>query len=123
MKETIRVALIDLPRLMREIVEREFAQLQDFEMVAADTSMGWREVAMLRGPDVIILGAGTGSERSTSSMLDLWPHAEVLVVSGGGRDATFVHLEPRRTELGHLDAHEIVTAIRAKFTSRFKGKL
>ena len=119
----IRVALINLPALMRDIVELEFSRQPDFEIVPLAPSIATRPAPVSPALDAIIVGAeGGGSLPGPSDMLEVWPRAKVLVVSGGGRDATLISLRRHRTELGHLDAQELVGAIRAALDSYPNGE-
>jgi hypothetical protein len=109
----IRVALVNLPALMRDIVDLEFSHQPDFEVVPLAPSIATRPSA---SPllDAIVVGDDHGGSLTRAfDMLEVWPHATVLVVSGGGRDAALITLRRHRTELGHLDAQELVGAIRA----------
>lgn len=118
----IRVALINLPALMRDIVELELSYQPDFEVVPLAPSIATRAAPVSPALDAIVVGDdGGGSLRGAANMLELWPHAKVLLVSGGGRDATLITLRRHRTELGHLDARELVGAIRAALESRPSG--
>ena len=121
MMPTIRVALINLPALMRDIVQLEFAHQPDFEVVPLAPSIATRAAPMSPLLDAIIVGDGGGNLPDASDMLELWPRAKVLVMSGGGRDATLITLRRHHTELGHLDAQELVGAIRAALESRSNG--
>jgi hypothetical protein len=119
---TFRVALINLPALMRDIVELEFSRQPDFEVVPLATSIALRAATVSPALDAIVVGDQAGGGRpSGSDLLDVWPHAKVLVVSGGGRDATIVSLRHHRDELGHLDAQELVAAVRAALRRRPNG--
>jgi hypothetical protein len=121
-RSTIRVALINLPALMRDIVELEFSRQPDFEVVPLAPSIALRAAPASPALDAIIVGDQVGASRpSGSDILEVWPHAKVLVVSGGGRDATLVSLRHHRHELGHLDAQELVAAVRAALGSRPNG--
>lgn len=121
MTPTIRVAVINLPALMRDIVEFEVSHQPDFEVVPLAPSIAARVAAGSPSLDAVIVGDGDGSLPDASDMLDLWPRAKILVVGGGGRDATLITLRRHRTELGHLDAEQLVQAIRSAIDSRGKG--
>lgn len=121
-RPTIRVALINLPTLMRDIVELEFSRQPDFEVVPLAPSLAMRAAQVSPALDAVIVGDHVGGPLpGASDILEVWPHAKVLVVSGGGRDATLVTLRRYRDELGHLDAPELVAAIRAALGSRPNG--
>ena len=116
---TIRVALINLPALMRHIVEREFSNEPDFEVVPVAAAVATRPIAASPELDAVVVGdEGDTGLRGGSDVLQAWPRAKVLVVSGGGRDATLLTLRTHRTDLGHLNAQELVGAIRAALVSR-----
>lgn len=121
MMPTIRVALFNLPALMRDIVEFEFSHQPDFELVPLAPSIATRVAPMSPLLDAIVVGDGGESLPDASDVLELWPRAKVLVVSRGGRDATLITLRRHRTELGHLDAQELVGAIRSAIESRANG--
>lgn len=114
----IRVALISLPTLMRDIVQFELSHQPDFEVVPIAPSIVTRAVPMSPALDAIIVGEDERGRRPDAfDVLEMWPHAKVLVVSAGGRAATLVSLHQHRTELGYLDAHGLVCAIRAALES------
>lgn len=113
MTPIIRVLLMDMPPLLRQILEHAISQHGDLQLIpeAGDTP----GVATHRGtpPDAVIVCArASRAPHQASALLERWPRAQIVVVTAAGRDAALYELRPHRTELGQLSPAEAVQAIR-----------
>jgi hypothetical protein len=101
----VRVALLDLPQMLSEIVKDILGQATDVavaEAPAADT-------------DVVIVGAQE-DELPTAGLaqLERQPKAKVLTINRHGRNAYLFELRPCRTALGELSAEVLLAAVGAR---------
>jgi DNA-binding NarL/FixJ family response regulator len=108
-----RVVLLELPRLLQEIVERAVGGQPDMEIVADLPTARTLPAALAEArADVVISGAGHDSAE-LSDLLEERSRLKVLAVSNDGRDAVLYELRPVRTPLGELSPRTIVEAIRS----------
>jgi hypothetical protein len=111
--DPIRVVLVELTGLTRDVVKGILAEAPDIELIG--------EVSMSEfgGPnpparaDVAILAGSGGplSERA-HELLKLRPLLRVLAVAYGGREGSLYELRPHRTPLGELSSHVLLDAVR-----------
>jgi hypothetical protein len=100
----VRVAVVDLPQMLSEIVKDILNQAPDVAIVDPD---GPEEV------DVAIVAA-RGDELPPTGhvMLLRRPTVKVLTISGEGRHAHLYELLPHRTPLGEVSAETLLAAVR-----------
>jgi chemotaxis response regulator CheB len=108
----IRILLVALPRLMRDIVEAQLLGEPDMAVVgvACTTDELAREIHD-SAPDFVLMGAARG--RSLEPLFEERPAMRVLAIEPRNADADLYELRPHRVHLGQVSAREIVTAIRA----------
>jgi hypothetical protein len=101
----VRVALLDLPQMMSEIVKDILDQAMDVAVVKASE----REDA-----DVVIL-ATDGDDLPAAGRIQLARRAtaRVIAINGQGRSAYLYELRPHRTPLGEVSADSLLAAIRS----------
>jgi DNA-binding NarL/FixJ family response regulator len=109
--ERARIALVELPRIMREIIERAVADQPDMEIVGELPASTLPEALDGAGVDVVISGTNYDCA-SLRELLDERPRLKVLAVADDGRDAFLFELRPTRTRLGEVSPQTIVDAIR-----------
>jgi DNA-binding NarL/FixJ family response regulator len=109
--ERARIALVELPRIMREIIERAVADQPDMEIVGELPASTLPEALDGAGVDVVISGTNYDCA-SLRELLDERPRLKVLAVADDGRDAFLFELRPTRTPLGEVSPQNIVDAIR-----------
>jgi hypothetical protein len=101
----VRVALLDLPRMLSEIVEEILDQAEDVTVVAAGDEPR---------TDVFIVGAQHDELPPVGlAQLERQPKAKVLTIDRNGRDAHLYELRPHRTALGELSADTLLSAVGA----------
>jgi DNA-binding NarL/FixJ family response regulator len=108
--ERIRIVLIDMPRLLREIVKQatsEFCVVGEYERPPELT----RAVDSHRA-QVVIAGAESVEGAAFERLILLRPHVKVLGVSADGRHTTLFELAPRRRQLGELSPDRLRNAVR-----------
>jgi chemotaxis response regulator CheB len=110
--EPSRIVLVDMPRILREIIERAVADEPDMEIVDSEAgNMPLREAIEASEPDFVIAGADYDFGE-VARVLDERPRLRVLAVAGDGREAFLYELRPTRTPLGEVSPRTIVDAIR-----------
>ncbi len=110
--EPSRIVLVDLPRILRDIIGDAVDEEPDMEVVGqlpADASL--RRVVEQQEADFVIAGTEYGFDE-ISEVLVQHPRLQVLEVAGDGRESFLYHLRPARTPLGELSPRTIVDAIR-----------
>jgi len=110
--ERARVALVDLPRLLREIVERAVAGQPDMEIAELRAGGDLSDALRAARADVVVSGADHDYDE-LRDLLDRRPRLKVLTVADDGREATLYELRPARTQLGEVSPETIVEAIRS----------
>lgn len=101
----MRILVIDMPEIMRGIIEDTIASQPDLQLLEARPHAE---------PDVVIVGTPKSEDHvAAEAALARWPHSRVLMVSTSGRHAMMYELKPFRTELGELSPTDLVAAIRS----------
>jgi hypothetical protein len=105
------VLLLEVPRLLRDILEHTVETAAGCDLAAAD---GVDDVgALWPPPDVVILGLTSGSDTTlVSALLGRWPGAQVLTVMQEGGETIAYELRRDRRVLGPMAPHELVGALR-----------
>ena len=119
MRDTIRVLLVDLPPLLRDLLEHAVRSRADCELLPG-AGGPWE---LLTGPtdvpDVVVLGAREGSDAiPVSSLLEHWPHAQVVTVTERGDRAEVFELRPHRHRLVEQSPAEIIGVLRQAARNR-----
>lgn len=111
--DRIRVVLVDLAGLTREIVEGILAGAPDIEVIG--------EVSMrdfggpgdpVRADVAILAGDGGVLTQRAHELLKIRPLLRILAVGQGGREGSLYELRPHRTPLGELSSHVLLDAVR-----------
>jgi hypothetical protein len=102
----IRVAVVDLPQMLSEIVKDILDRAADVAVVDA-----------IRGEevdaDIVILPAPNDELPSDGEeQLERRPRGKILTIGGEGRYAYLYELLPRRTALGELSEATLLAAVR-----------
>lgn len=108
-----RVVVLELPRLVQEIVEHAVGGQPDMEIVADLPTAPTLPAALAEArADVVISGAEHGCA-ALSELLGELPRLKLLAVSDDARNAVLYELRPTRTPLGEVSPQTIVDAIRS----------
>ena len=112
--EQIRILLVDLSRLVGEMVERAVASQEDMVVVGRTTTVG--ELVERAGetePDVVI--AGFHNSRLPAVYLELLlehPRMKVLGLQEHDGQAWLYELRPEQIEIGEVSPDDVVHTIR-----------
>jgi DNA-binding NarL/FixJ family response regulator len=110
--EPSRILLIDLPRILREIIEQAVENEPDMVIVNGNGSGGDLGSALEQSrAEFVITGAAHGPDE-VGALLERHPRLRVLSVVGDAREAYLYELRPTRTPLAEVSPRAIVDAIR-----------
>jgi len=111
--DCIRVVLVELTGLTRDLVQGILAQAGDIDLVGDLSISDFARVDAPVGADVAILAGDTRSltERA-HQLLKLQPLLRILAVAHGGREGSLYELRPHCTPLGELSSHVLLNAVR-----------
>lgn len=112
--QTVRVAMVGLPNMLRDILLGVLTDAPDVKIVG--NYPGFTELLntqAARGADVVVLG-GQDEQLDTMSLdfLERRPRAAVIGVTARGRHTFLVQLSPKRTALGEVSPKELISVIR-----------
>jgi DNA-binding NarL/FixJ family response regulator len=110
--EPSRIVLVDLPRIMREIIQQAIADEPDMVIVNGSLPADLRGALERSAADFVISGADH-ELAEVGALLEERPRLRVLSVVGDGREAFLYELRPTRTPLGEVSPRTIVDAIRS----------
>jgi DNA-binding NarL/FixJ family response regulator len=109
------ILLVDLSRLVGEMIERAVARTQDMGVVGRAASLDdLHDVAEATDPDVVIVGLHDAE--LPQACLDLLlerPRLKVLGIEEHGGHAQLYELLPEQVEIGEFSPDEVVDTIRA----------
>ena len=111
MSANIRVLLLEMPQLLRDILESVLASAGDVELLHEPAS-SHAAVLVPRRPDAVVIGTPTGAGPRAVALLQKWPTTHVIAVEPAGRDVRVYELRPHVTQLGQLSPPELVEVIR-----------
>lgn len=113
MSAPIRVLLLEIPKLLRDILEQTIRHDDDYELIVDRRSA----TAMLAGqavlPDAVILGL-TAAEDATlvPTLLARWPTTQVVTVAQTGGDTLIYELRPSCRMMNNVTPAEILAVLR-----------
>lgn len=108
--ENIRVVLIDMPRLLRDIVS-QLAGPGLRVVRAYDAPVELVGAVDRDRADVVITGAEAHEQRELDRLLAERPQVKVLGIAADGRSSSLYELVPRRRSLGELSSGRLNDAI------------
>jgi DNA-binding NarL/FixJ family response regulator len=111
----IRIVLVDMPRLLRDLIEHALSGQPDMVVVAAEPDVEALGAAARESEaDFVIVGLEHGRlPGSAQELLDERARQRVLGVEAENGEAVLYELRPRRTPIGRASPAELATAIRA----------
>jgi hypothetical protein len=109
--ENIRVVLIDMPRLLRDIVSQLAGP--GLRIVRAyDAPVELVGAVDRDRADVVITGAEAHEQHELDRLLAERPRVKVLGIAADGRSSSLYELVPRRRSLGELSSGRLNDAVR-----------
>jgi hypothetical protein len=118
--ERIRIVLMELPRMLRDIVSETIAR-QDDMLIVEETPGNDLPVPESPGRnaiDIVITGLeGDRLSDRCTTLMRRHAHLKVLGISGDARHAFLFELRPHRIPLGDASSEGLLDAIRAAVTA------
>lgn len=111
--KSARIAFVDLPRMLREILKNVLDAQPDFSVVAEYPS-GIPLITAARESiaDVLIAGMQDASNENLDEVVTAYPKIKVMAIEASGRWMFIYELCPRRITLGEVSPAELVDVIR-----------
>lgn len=111
-REPVRVLLLEIPQLLRGILEHAIQDHHDCELLKGTAHAFQIRTEPMMMPDIVILGL-TSAEDATivPTLFSRWPQAQVMTVMQTGDDAAVYELRARRGALGQMSPAEIVETL------------
>jgi hypothetical protein len=114
MKEPIHILLLEVPQLLRGILEHAIQQQSDCKLLKGEDRDFKVRAEGAAPPDVVILGLTAAEDCSlVPALFARWPWARVMTVMSTGAGATVYELKPQRRLLGQMSPEDIVAVLRA----------
>jgi hypothetical protein len=115
----VRVLLLELPQLLRGILEHAVQRRRDCELLTDRTRAFPALPGFDQAPDIVILGLTAAQDATlVPALFARWPQASVMTVLEAGDDAALYELRPRRQAMGQMSPDEIVEALRDEVQRR-----
>jgi DNA-binding NarL/FixJ family response regulator len=109
--ERVRVLLLEIPRLLREILAQAIDADGGCELLT-ESGSAWPIDGKTR-PDIVILGLiAEGDAALVPALFACWPRAQVVTVMQAGNAAAVYELRPTHRLLGEMSPTEIVQTLR-----------
>jgi DNA-binding NarL/FixJ family response regulator len=114
--KTIRVVVVDLPLMLRQIISQIINAEPDLDIVGELEDM---RLVAARQPHVVIVGLGISGPVLEAQvpdvvrrLLDDLPRSKVLELSQDGRTGYMYELRPQKASVGELSPARLTTVIR-----------
>jgi hypothetical protein len=108
-----RVAVVNLPGLLGEVVEAVVRAQPDMELVGTVGLRAERVTCESVEADAFVVGGAPGAADDLAhGLLTRHPRARVLAVVGDGREGWLYRLLPQRVDLGELSLAGLIGALR-----------
>lgn len=109
----IRVLLIDMPQMLRQIIRRTLARDARFLIVGEYTEHVGIDVAVNRtNADYVIMGSDVFESRAVRQrLLEEGPQIRVLAVRPDGAHTTLYRLCPEEVELGDISPEHLASVM------------
>jgi DNA-binding NarL/FixJ family response regulator len=105
----VRVLLLELPHLLRDILEHAIKAQDDCELLT-DMAKGFETLTkQIVPPDIVVLGLTEAQDATlVAALLARWPQTRVLTVMQSGDDATVYELRPHSRVFREISPSGIV---------------
>lgn len=108
--ERSHLLLVDMPRMLRDIVVDALSKADDVDVVGEVDGDRAREVVQTTSVDFVI--TGRDDARLAAELLESRPCVKVLAMIDDGRESALYELRPERVALGELSAQRLVAIVR-----------
>lgn len=120
----IRILLVGLPPLLRDILGEAFARESDVDVVTSDAPHAdLPSLVRVTRPDVIMTTASTVDASVTSDLRRIVPLAVVVAIASKGDRATLFRAGAEPLEIADLSLEVLLRAIRDHFIVNDKTRL
>lgn len=112
--DRLRIVLINMPRMLREIIREVVSPQPDMEVAgefAAAHSL--LEAVERTQADFVITGTGDAELADVGRVLREWPRLKVLAVAADGRQTYLYELRPQKVHLGEVSPQNLLDALRS----------
>src|SRR5262245_3875871 len=100
MKEPVRVLLLEIPQLLRGILEDAILLRSGLELLRETRGAFQMLTEGQLPPDLVILGLRAAEDATlVPALFARWPRARVMTVTQAGNDVAVYELRPRRRAL------------------------
>ena len=108
-----RIAFVDMPRMLREIVKDAITRQTDMTCLGEFPAVTRLVDAVeATGAEFVITDATTAAHEQIPLLLKLKPRVRVLGITDNGRQTYLYELRPQRVCLGEVSPQTLVEAIR-----------
>jgi DNA-binding NarL/FixJ family response regulator len=110
---SIRVLLIDMPQMLRQIIRQTLARDPRFQIVGEYTEHVAIDVAVDRSQaDYVIMGSDVFESHAVRHrLLEDGPRVRVLALGADGAQTTLYELRPHEVALGELSPKRLVSVM------------
>lgn len=117
--DEIRILLVDMPRLLREIVRNVIDSQPGMTVAGVHVRLVPLAGAVDRARAHVVIFGQESSEltHGCRELLEQRPRVQVMAVSGDGRRTTLYGLRPYREPLGEVGPDQLAAAIRGMAAS------
>lgn len=124
--ERIQILLVDMPRMLQQIIEQALVAQPDMHVVATvDEADGLVAAARATRPEFVIFGLPVEEEQGFPAacieLLAEQPRTKVLGIEAVAGNAYLYELRPERTPIGAVAPEDIVSAIRTAAAEPWVG--
>lgn len=111
----MRIVLIDMSPLLREIVRETLGREPGFDVVAEhEGGVDVREAVQAGDADFVVLGADATASAVTRALVVEGARLRALEVHADGLESVLYELRPHRVSLGEISPEMLLTTIRTK---------
>lgn len=111
----IRVLILDMPRMLHEIVHRSVDACEDMVVVGSvhdGDGASLADCVRATGPEVVVIGADHPDIAASRALAER-SVTKLLAVADDGGETFLYELRPSRTQLGELSTTALLAAIRS----------
>jgi DNA-binding NarL/FixJ family response regulator len=112
--ERIRIVLVDMSPLLREIVRDTVVRQPDLDVVAEhEAGVDVRAVVERNDADFVIVGSEATADAGVRSLVGAELGVRALELHSDGKESVLYELRPHRVPLGEISPETLLQTIRA----------